>query len=47
MKLKSILVFLLMLVLFSAVVPLVVFCFQLMFDVEFEDTWVGKMISLL
>jgi len=46
MKLKSVLIFLLILLMLSLVAPTLVLCFQMLFDnVDFEDTWMGKMIA--
>lgn len=46
MTLKSILIFLLILVLLAMVLPVLVLCFKMVVDnQDFEDTWMGNMIK--
>lgn len=44
MKLKSILIFGIMVILILMVVPTSIFCFQLL-DNKFDQTWIGEMIN--
>jgi hypothetical protein len=44
MKIKSFLIFFLILVLLLMVIPAIVFLFQ-MIDSSFDDTWLGEMIN--
>jgi hypothetical protein len=46
MKLKSILIFILILILLATLLPIVIFACQLT-ECAFEDTWLGKMIALM
>ena len=46
MKLKSILIFFLIILLLAMILPTLVLCFKMgIEDQEFEDTWLGKMIA--
>ncbi len=44
MKLKSILIFVLIVLMLAMLLPLVVFAFQ-MLEGSFDDTWIGAMID--
>ncbi len=46
MKLKSILIFVLIVIMLATVVPLIVMCLQMLFDSrDLDDTWLGQMIA--
>jgi len=47
MKMKSVLIFILILILLAMLLPVVLFAFQLFIGEMFEDTWLGEMIELM
>lgn len=48
MKAKSFGTILVIILMFITVLPVLVMCFQMMFDnTDFEDTWLGKLVNNL